>query len=32
MELKTQVHNIPPLNDEKKRLLHLGSFPTVNTR
>lgn len=27
MELKTQVHNIPPLYDEKSRVLILGSVP-----
>ena len=32
MELKTQVHNIPPLYDEKSRVLILGSFPSVKSR
>lgn len=31
MELKTQVHNIPPLYDEKSRVLILGSFPSVKS-
>ena len=32
MELKTQVHNILPLYDEKSRVLILGSFPSVKSR
>ena len=32
MELKTQVHNIPPLYDEKSRVLILGSLPSVKSR
>lgn len=32
MELKTQVHNIPPLYDEKSHVLILGSFPSVKSR
>ena len=32
MELKTQVHNSPPLYDEKSRVLILGSFPSVKSR
>ena len=32
MELKTQAHNIPPLYDEKSRVLILGSFPSVKSR
>ena len=32
MELAAQVHNIPPLYDEKSRVLILGSFPSVTSR
>ena len=32
MELAAQVHNIPPLYDEKSRVLILGSFPSVKSR
>ena len=32
MERQTQLHNIPPLYDEKSRVLILGSFPSVKSR
>ena len=32
MELKAQIHNIAPLDDEKSRELILGSFPSVKSR
>lgn len=32
MEWQAQLHNIPPLYDEKSRVLILGSFPSVKSR
>ena len=32
MEKTAQVHNIPPLYDERSRVLILGSFPSVKSR
>ena len=31
-EAALQVHNIPPLYDERSRVLVLGSFPSVKSR
>ena len=32
MEKSSQVHNIPPLYDDRSRVLILGSFPSVKSR
>lgn len=32
MDVKTEIHNIPPLYDKEARILILGSFPSVKSR